>query len=64
MENEGGGWTSIQRRGVIVEPKRTRESFYKNWEDYENGFGNPEKDYWIGKRSPLKILLKYVSIFN
>lgn len=42
MTTDGGGWTVIQRRsGPAVD-------FYRTWEEYEQGFGNPEDDFWIG----------------
>ena len=24
------------------------EDFYRNWEDYANGFGCPNMEYWLG----------------
>ncbi|KAH8284543.1 hypothetical protein KR018_004020 [Drosophila ironensis] len=38
----GKGWLVVQRR-VSVE-----ENFYRNWTSYEQGFGNIEKNYFIG----------------
>ena len=43
MEIDGGGWIVIQRRianGTV--------NFHKNWEDYVNGFGDLEGEFWIG----------------
>ena len=43
METDGGGWIVIQRRiasGTV--------NFYRNWEDYENGFGDLHSEFWIG----------------
>ncbi|XP_061167820.1 fibroleukin-like [Saccostrea echinata] len=42
METLNGGWTAIQKRvlGSV--------SFNRNWEEYKNGFGAPEHDFWIG----------------
>ncbi|XP_061176961.1 fibrinogen-like protein A [Saccostrea echinata] len=42
MSTDGGGWTAIQRR------QDNSTDFYKNWEDYKHGFGDPENNYWIG----------------
>lgn len=22
--------------------------FYRDWKDYEDGFGNPKKEFWLG----------------
>ncbi|XP_066297938.1 uncharacterized protein [Branchiostoma lanceolatum] len=42
MDTDGGGWTVIQRRqdGSV--------SFDKTWAEYEQGFGNPRGEYWLG----------------
>ncbi|XP_067131627.1 techylectin-5A-like [Centruroides vittatus] len=45
METDGGGWTIVQRRGRFDQPK---DYFYKNWIDYDVGFGNLSQDFWIG----------------
>ncbi|XP_019617109.1 PREDICTED: uncharacterized protein LOC109464547 [Branchiostoma belcheri] len=42
---EGGrGWTVIQRR------RNNRESFYRKWSTYEQGFGHPCGNVWLGNR--------------
>ena len=47
METNCGGWIVIQRRnaslGVV--------NFTRNWEDYENGFGDVSGEFWIGLKN-------------
>ncbi|XP_062574112.1 ryncolin-2-like [Saccostrea cucullata] len=42
MTTEGGGWTVIQRRF------NGQTNFRRKWNDYKNGFGKPNKEYWLG----------------
>ena len=39
---DGGGWIIIQRRtnGAV--------DFYRDWEEYKNGFGDLTGDFWLG----------------
>ncbi|GIX98493.1 techylectin-5A [Caerostris extrusa] len=45
METDGGGWTVIQRRGNFQRPQ---DYFFKDWASYKTGFGDIEKDFWLG----------------
>ncbi|XP_055950314.1 techylectin-5A-like [Argiope bruennichi] len=45
MDTDGGGWIVIQRRGNFNRPK---DYFFKDWSSYKNGFGDIEKDFWLG----------------
>ncbi|KAG8174249.1 hypothetical protein JTE90_029272, partial [Oedothorax gibbosus] len=44
MDTDGGGWTVLQRRGNFSQ----LENFDRGWQDYKNGFGNLEMDFWLG----------------
>lgn len=39
------GWTVIQRRGDFGMP---RENFNRSWNDYKMGFGDLNKQFWLG----------------
>jgi len=43
MTTDDGGWIVIQRNR-----KDSQLSFNKNWREYEEGFGNLNKDFWAG----------------
>ncbi|VDI25388.1 ficolin [Mytilus galloprovincialis] len=42
MTTDGGGWTVFQNRinGDV--------DFYRNWEEFELGFGDVETEFWLG----------------
>ncbi|XP_072027926.1 fibrinogen C domain-containing protein 1-B-like [Amphiura filiformis] len=44
MDTDGGGWTVFQHRF------NRSVNFYRGWDDYENGFGNVDGEYWAGLR--------------
>lgn len=50
MTTDGGGWLVFQRR------LDGSEDFYKNWTDYEGGFGEKTHEHWLGLL-PLKRIL-------
>ncbi|XP_052786242.1 microfibril-associated glycoprotein 4-like [Mya arenaria] len=52
MDTEGGGWTVFQRRfdGSV--------DFYRNFSEYENGFGSASGEYWLGLRTIQEMLSK------
>ena len=63
MQTEGGGWMVFQVRDD-VEP---RENFMRNWEDYKVGFGDFDREFWLGesvKCIPLgkSILVRHVIV--
>ena len=45
QSTDGGGWTVIQRRATPFSL-----SFERNWVEYENGFGKPDSEFWLGNK--------------
>ena len=46
MCTDGGGWLVIQRR-----LPNGKTNFTRNWQDYEDGFGDLEGEFWYGLRN-------------
>uniref|UniRef100_T1JBN5 Vinculin n=1 Tax=Strigamia maritima TaxID=126957 RepID=T1JBN5_STRMM len=44
MKTDGGGWTMFQRR----DDYEIRQNFFRNWTDYRIGFGDLDKEFWLG----------------
>ena len=42
MDTDGGGWTVFQRR------QSDAVSFNRSWDEYKNGFGSLDGDFWWG----------------
>ena len=42
MKTDGGGWTVFHRRfnGFV--------GFYRDWDEYKNGFGDVRGEFWLG----------------
>lgn len=49
MENNGGGWTVIQRRKIGL------TSFNRDWKQYKNGFGTIRGDFWLGNEQIFRL---------
>jgi len=69
MESFGGGWTIIQRRGFQGDK---RENFNRTWDEYRQGFGALNADYWLGLENIValtqynnqEVLFEFINIIN
>ncbi|GFS21788.1 tenascin-R [Elysia marginata] len=52
MASDGGGWIIIQRRST------GDTDFYLGWDDYKEGFGTLEDDFWLGNDNIHKLTSK------
>ena len=39
------------------------EEFYRNWSDYQNGFGNKSGEFWLGKNNIILCNVEHVKNF-
>nr|BAN92381.1 self-incompatibility-linked fibrinogen-like protein-B [Ciona intestinalis] len=52
------GWITFQQR------KNGKINFNRGWEDYVNGFGNPNEDYWAGLENILMLTNQNLIVLN
>lgn len=55
--SEGGGWIVVQRRFGSLDL-----SFRRTWNEYKVGFGNLEKEFWLGNEFLHRISKSFYSI--
>ena len=55
METDCGGWIVIQRRDASL----GTVNFTRSWEDYENGFGDLDGEFWIGLKNMHKFTTEH-----
>lgn len=60
LQTEGGGWMVFQVRDD-VEPK---ENFMRSWEDYKVGFGDFDREFWLGSRKTIFPCLSKIFAVN
>ena len=41
----------IQRRDDFDDLRENRENFNRDWEDYKSGFGDPDREFWLGNEN-------------
>ncbi|XP_071111451.1 microfibril-associated glycoprotein 4-like [Haliotis cracherodii] len=50
LTHNGGGWTVIQRR------LDGSQNFYRTWNEYKDGFGDLDGEYWLGNENIWRII--------
>jgi len=45
QDTDDGGWTVFQRR------LNGQTKFYRGWSSYKEGFGNPQREFWLGNEN-------------
>ena len=45
LQTDGGGWMVFQ----VWDDVKPKENFIRNWEDYKVGFGDFDREFWLGK---------------
>jgi hypothetical protein len=43
---------------LIMRRENGKENFFRNWNDYKNGFGSKDQDFWIGNQTRIKLRFK------
>ncbi|VDI74085.1 Hypothetical predicted protein [Mytilus galloprovincialis] len=58
MHTDGGYWTVFQRR------LNGKTGFYRGWNEYKNGFGDPSAEYWLGNDKIHRLTLSGQSLLR
>ncbi|CAB4035975.1 angiopoietin-2-like isoform X2, partial [Paramuricea clavata] len=58
MQTDGGGWTVFQRR------QDASVDFYRGWQEYKDGFGDLNGNFWIGLEKIRRLTKSYQNILR